>query len=209
MKPFALAGVVVVVALGACGAPEPVSRGASGDFVLDAPAAAPVSAQSWNVKSVSVDVPRSLHVSEANMFYPIADIVWRGDARGDRYAQVDAIVTEAARQATRDMTRGRPVAVEITLRRFHALTERARYITGGTYGVKLDLTLRDPATGAVIAGPKHLSAGFKAAGGQRAIDEEAQGLTEKVMIIRDLSAYLEAEIGTLTPATADRVSALD
>ena len=30
----------------------------------------------YNVARITVDVPRSLRVSEANVFYPVADIVW-------------------------------------------------------------------------------------------------------------------------------------
>jgi len=42
------------------------------------------------IRDVEVNVSRDLRVSEAELFYPVADIVWRGEARGDRYEQVGA-----------------------------------------------------------------------------------------------------------------------
>ena len=46
-------------------------------------------------------MPRSLKVSEANTFKPRADIVWRGEALGDRYQQVEAIFADAMTAASR------------------------------------------------------------------------------------------------------------
>ena len=197
MTPFRLVLVSAVVALSACMAPEPASRAATEAHALSGGAAAV--ATQWNVRSVEVLVPHSLRVSEANMYFPLADIVWRGDARGDRYAQVDAIVTEAATRATKGMTQGTPVTVEITMKRFHALTEKARYSFGGKYGVKFDLTLRDAQSGAVLA-QRPVSAGHPASGGQKAMDEEERGLTEKVVITDFMAGLIRAEIAATVAA---------
>lgn len=192
MTAFRSIALVAALALSGCMAAEPATRGASDPRGLAPQAQA--TAPQWDVRAVAVEVPQSLHVSEANLYFPLADIVWRGDARGDRYAQVDAIVTEAATRATKDMHKGRPVQVEITMKRFHALSEIARYTTGGKYGMKFDLTIRDAKTGAVLDGPRMVTRGFAASGGQRAIDEEARGLTEKVVIIDNLSGLIRDEL---------------
>ena len=61
----------------------------------------------YDVVAVNVDVPKTLKVSEANMYYPVADIVWRGEPRGDRHAQVKAIFQEAFAAGTKDLVQGR------------------------------------------------------------------------------------------------------
>jgi len=87
----------------------------------------PKAARSWRVVDVDVRVPRSLTVSEANTYAPDADIVWRGDPPGDRYKQVDAILTEAIRRGSAGLRGKRPVRIVATVKQFHALTEKARY----------------------------------------------------------------------------------
>lgn len=203
---FRLAVLAATLALSACVTPEPATRAATQATALDEiviEGAAPVArAERWNVTEVKVVVPQSLKVSEANLYFPIADIVWRGDARGDRYAQVGAIVSEAARRVTANQPAsgaGRPVVAEIEMRRFHALTEKTRYSVGGSYSVKFDLTIRDAATGAVIEGPRRVVAGHPASGGQKALDEEARGLTQKVVVTQFLAELIARE---LLPAAA-------
>lgn len=200
---FRLTVLAATLALSACVTPEPATRAATQATALDeivVGGAAPVArAERWNVTDVKVVVPQSLKVSEANLYFPIADIVWRGDARGDRYAQVGAIVSEAAKRATAGPQSGRPVVAEIEMRRFHALTEKTRYSVGGSYSVKFDLTIRDAATGAVLEGPRRVVAGHPASGGQKALDEEARGMTQKVVVTQFLAGLIAQE---LHPAAA-------
>ena len=59
----------------------------------------PVGASSWRVADVRVSVPDSLTVSEENILLPAADIVWQEEPKGDRRAQVDAIMTAAIKRA--------------------------------------------------------------------------------------------------------------
>lgn len=209
--PAVLAGLTL---LAACAQVTPATRAATEVTALDeivvsgAPA---VTQPRYDVRDVRVTVPRTLHVSEANLYYPIADLVWRGDARGDRYAQVTAIFTEAAGRATAQMHAGRPVSVDIEVLRFHALTEKTRYSVGGSYGVKFSLTVRDAQTGALIDGPRVVKAGHPASGGQKAIDEEARGLTEKVVVTQFLDDLLRAELakpGVPAAVADDRISLL-
>ncbi len=42
----------------------------------------------YNIVGHTIDVPRTLLVSEADVYVPLGDIVWHGDPPGDRYAQV-------------------------------------------------------------------------------------------------------------------------
>ncbi len=52
------------------------------------------------VSEVNVNIPRTLKVSESNVYYPRGDIVWRGDPIGDRYEQIEAIFQSAAYNGT-------------------------------------------------------------------------------------------------------------
>ncbi len=155
----------------------------------------------YAVRKVNVTVPETLKVSEADVYYPIADIVWRGDPLGNRYDQVAAIFRDAVREGTGDLTRGQPIVADIVVTRFHALTEKTRYSVGGVYSINFDLTIRDAATGAVIDGPKKVIFDMPAAGGDRALGEEIQGRTQRIVIVEGLSQKIRAEL--LTPADAE------
>lgn len=148
----------------------------------------------YDVKAVEVVVPGTLRVSEANVYYPIADIVWRGEPRGNRHRQVGAIFEEAAARATADMTKGQPVIAEIEVTRFHSLTEKTRYSFGGVHSLKFKLTVKDAATGAVIDGPRVVVADVKASGGAQAIADDEMGQTQRVVILDRLSQVIRREL---------------
>lgn len=148
----------------------------------------------YDVVAVNVDVPKTLKVSEANMYYPVADIVWRGEPRGDRHAQVKAIFQEAFAAGTKDLVQGRQVVVDLQVLRFHCLTEKARYTVGGVHSVKFNLTVRDAATGQVIDGPRTVVADIKASGGAIAVEEEAQGVTQRLVISEHLTSVAMREL---------------
>lgn len=210
--------LILALALGASGCTtETTSRGVSDPASLALPpASAPASqaaqaarpAAGFAIRAVEVEVPRSLRVSEANMLVPLADIVWREDPRGDRHAQVDTLMTAAAREATQDMRRGTPAVLSLTMRRFHALTERARYTIGGNFAIQFEMRLSDPKTGALLAPPRPVVLDIPAAGGQRAIDEEARGLTQRVVItagvVKGLRDQLAILLGSGLDGAADR-----
>lgn len=170
---------------------------------LTSPDLAPLAvAPSFNVVDVRVEVPRSLRVSEANLLYPIADIVWREDPLGDRHAQVAQILTDAVREGTQGFNGAQDVVVFLEVSRFHSLSQRARYSVGGDHSIKFDLSLLDPTTGAVLVGPQYVDASFDALGGQTAIEAEANGLTQKVRINSHVSAMIAQELNALqSPAT--------
>ncbi|MBW6505758.1 MAG: hypothetical protein K0B00_03300 [Rhodobacteraceae bacterium] len=199
-----LTSVALVGALGGCATLEPVSRSTTEPAALGAASQplAVATAPRYAIMGITVRVPETLKVSEANLYYPIADIVWRGDARGDRYAQVKSIFDTALAQGTAAMTSGTPVQLEVEVTRFHGLTEKARYSVGGTYAMKFLLTLRDARTGAIIDGPREVAADMPAAGGERALAEEARGLTPKLVVTARLAEVIAAEL-TRAPGQAE------
>ena len=162
----------------------------------------------FDVQRVDIVVPRNLKVSEANMYYPPADIVWRGEPRGDRFSQVEAIWREAADRATAGMGKGVPVVVTVEVTRFHCLTEKTRYSVGGVHSLHFLLTVTNASTGAVIDGPRRVVADVKAAGGQRAVDEEARGLTQRVVVVNRLAEVLQRELSPRAGDTAPALSVL-
>jgi hypothetical protein len=196
MKPFRLMiGAALIGALGAC-APQPdlaarQQPDAAGGI---APAGAAILLADYAVRGVAVSVPDTLTVSEENLYYPVADVVWRGEPRGDRRAQVAAIFRDAAGTATAAMTRGRPVTVDLDVVRFHSLTEKARYTVGGVHSIRFDITVRDAATGAVIDGPRRIRADLRAAGGQKALDEDSSGRTQRVVVVAHLADTMRREL---------------
>lgn len=153
-----------------------------------------VLAPQYDVREINVTVPRDLSVSEANMYYPLADIVWRGEPRGDRHSQVHAIFMESFGLGTGHMRKGPAVIVDAEVTRFHGLTEKTRYTFGGVHSIRYNLTVRDAETGAVIDGPRLVVADVAASGGSRAIAEDQAGRTQRVVIVERLRASIRQEL---------------
>lgn len=205
----ALINFAILGALGflsACVAAEPASRNVTADALTLAsrgtgaiPERTAVQAPLYSVAEVQVAVPRTLRVSDANVFYPFADIVWHGDPDGDRYQQVGAILQSAAQQAVEGMAGPRAAVLKLELVRFHGVTDKTRRTVGGTHNMVFDLTVLDAATGAVIDGPRRVSADAKAAGGKAAIAEEQAGRTQKVVVTEKLVETLRRELSGVAP----------
>lgn len=200
-SPRFLIALPLVAALTACVSPDPASRAAvvvspqqPASVGHDAVAPRKVLKAQYDVRQVAISVPRDLRVSEANVFYPIADVVWRGEPRGDRYAQVERIFQEAAAEASGPMTHGRAVNVVIEVTRFHCLTEKTRYTVGGTHALHFTLTVTDAATGQVIDGPRAVVADIKASGGAQAIAEDQMGQTQRVVVVARLAEVIRREL---------------
>ena len=216
MTPFRiLAAVALCLSLGACATVDTASRNAIRPDAPPAgavPQAAPevVLTPQYDVTAVNISVPGTLRVSEANVFYPIADIVWRGEPRGDRYAQVKAIFEDGFRAGTAAMTKGPEVVVDVAVLRFHILTEKAKIFTGGVFGMRFSMTVRDARTGTVIDGPRIVSADMPGTGGRKALEEEARGLTQRVKIVAHLAEVAKRELSVPVElpqkTTPDRVT---
>lgn len=187
--------------LAACVGPDAGSSPARSSSGIGGTVESPVRAEAYRLVGLRVAIPDNLRVSEANAFYPIADIVWRGEPVGDRRAQIRAMFADGAAQAMAGVEEGVPAVAEVEITRFHALTERTRYTIGGVHSIKFLLTLRDPETDAILDGPRLIDADVKAAGGNRAIAEDVAGRTQRVVIVEDLAQMFRRELG-LPAATA-------
>ena len=150
----------------------------------DAPISAEVS-RGWRVVDVNVSVPRSLVVSEAQTYEPKADIVWREEAAGDRYAQVEKILHDAITQGASGARGGQRVRLDVVVSRFHAMTFQAESLQMSNVGVhNINFTIRvvDASSGAVLAGPDAIDAAFPAKTGARMAAARARGESQKSQI---------------------------
>ncbi|MEM6939305.1 MAG: DUF6778 family protein [Pseudomonadota bacterium] len=189
-----LALSILIVALAAC-APGPRNAPDTLAFAsIDAPDAA-TPAPSYSVRAITVDVPLSLRISEANTYYPFADIVWRGDPMGDRRRQLKAIFETAFSRGTQSMRGGQEIILDVRLKRFHALSDRVRLSVGGAHHIVFDLALRDAETGILIAPAREVNVRLKALGGMQAVRAERRGQTQKVRIIGFLARLIQQELG--------------
>lgn len=149
---------------------------------------------SYRVAKVDVTVPASLVNTEENSYKPAVDIIWREDPIGDRHAQVDKIMTDALVSGTSGLKGVRPVVLDVTMLKFHALTQRTRYSIGGTHHIIFALRVRDAKTGAVVEPVRVIETEFEAFGGDKAIAAEQQGLTQKVRITQHVQSLINYEM---------------
>lgn len=149
----------------------------------------------WRVEKVRVSVPDTLSVSEANLYLPKSDIVWREDPHGDRRVQVRNIIDLAVSQAALGMDGGEPVYLDIELKRFHALSQKARATVGGQHTVQFVVSVKDVATNMVLIEPFPVEIKLKAYGGQKAINAEMRGETQKVRISREITNVMRTYLG--------------
>lgn len=201
MKTLLFPMLAVMMGLSACAGGSSVSRADNQMTLASQGRVDPVSRQvqqvlaaQYDVEELRVTVPQSLRVSEANMFYPVADIVWRGEPMGNRHQQITAMFEEAMARGTQSMTAGPKVIVEVEVTRFHSVTEKTRYTVGGTHSMRFDLTVRDALTGEVIDGPRAIVADTKAAGGAQAVAEEQMGRTQRVVVVERLANVIRSEL---------------
>lgn len=148
----------------------------------------------FKISRVYVDVPQELVVSEANVFVPKADIVWREDPGGDRRAQVKAILENALTMGTEALDGSQEVIMSVRVKMFHALTEKARYTVGGRHNINFDYVLLDAQTGKPVSEVKTVDLKFRAYGGRRADAAERRGQTQKVRITDHVSEAIKQQL---------------
>lgn len=151
------------------------------------------SRSTYSITDIAVVVPEYLVVSEADVYIPKADIVWREDPLGDRRAQVKAIMEDALTRGTANMN-GRPVILAVQLSMFHALTERARETTGGRHNIQFDYVLLDAKTRAPIQTAKRVDASLAGFGGRKAYRAMREGQTQKVRITDHVAKVIREEL---------------
>jgi len=188
----------LLAGVSACGTTAPFSNGpemhrASGSPLQEA-AGARALAEPMQLVDYEITVPEDLTTTEANLYYPVADIVWRGDPYGDRKEQVGKIFQASLSEARGVATEGRPVKAEIVINRFHSVTEKTRYTVGGVHSISFFVTLRDVRTGEALVRNRKVKADLNAFGGMRAKRAESQGLGMKERIQMHLTRVLAAEL---------------
>jgi hypothetical protein len=186
--------LALATALSGCLTSPPPSRGGTGAQSLISE-----TSTGYNVQQINVVVPRSLRVSEANTIKPNADIVWHGDALGDRHAQVAKILQDAIVLGTAGYRSGLGIVIDVQLVRFHALTPRTRATYGGQHELVYLLTIRDSETGEMIVRAREVDATFHASGGAQAMAEEAAGRSQVVVIREALVRSIQRELGNASP----------
>lgn len=154
--------------------------------------------RTWRLQDVRVTVPRSLVVSEAKTLLPDADIVWREDPMGDRYAQVARIMDDAVTQGAQGLRGSRPVFIDVTVTRFHALTFEAeqRGQSWGVHNIKFDARVVDARTGLVLLPSTPIRAELPALSGQQMRDARQKGITQKSMITAHVAKTVAGWLGT-------------
>lgn len=207
MKNFRIVMLAIAaVAVSACAGPQTASRNATSAVApnqvgLAQPSnantqfgTANVYVPNVNIAKITVDVPKTLSVSEKNSYYPKGDIVWRGDIYGDRYEQVRAIMEQSAQNAAANLKGSRPVHMHIQVTRFHGLSEKARYNTGGVHNMNFFVTLFDPVTGATIRPAREVVSNLDALRGEEAIQADRRGDTQKHRVTSFLSQVMQTEL---------------
>ncbi|WP_425090419.1 DUF6778 family protein [Tropicimonas sp. S265A] len=172
---------------------------ASWQTAYDAPVSSDVS-KNWRLNSVSVDVPLTLSVGEANVYAPSTDIVWQEEllpTGTTRHAQVDAIMTDAVRRGASALPGSRPVDIQVVVSRFHALSDyaRVRLSQEGVHNINFTLQVTDAGTGAVLVPATPIQSDLVAFTGQDSIDALAAGQTQKVRITQHVAETVAGFLG--------------
>ena len=137
-------------------------------------------------------IPERLTVSEENKFAPNADVVWHGDVRGDRKAQVAAILESAGKLGTKDMKSGRNVHLVLQLEEFHGMTPIAlrKLKYSGVYNIAMIASVHEGPTNKPIIEPTPIYADLEAFTGARFAQAEAEGNSQKKRVTNHIAAVL-------------------
>jgi hypothetical protein len=168
-----------------------------GTFKTEYTPVPPEVARAWRLSEVRVSVPKSLTVSEAKSLLPNADIVWREDPLGDRHAQVGKIVQSAVLRGAQGLRGSRPVVIDITVTRFHALTYEAELSNSdwGVHNIDFIAQVVDARTGEVILPATKIRAELPAYSGERMRAARLKGVTQKSMITNHVAATVAGWLG--------------
>ena len=154
--------------------------------------------RAWRLADVRVNVPRSLTVSEAKSLLPNADIVWREDPMGDRYAQVGKIIDDAVTRGASGLRGARPVVIDVTVTRFHALTFEAeqRGQNWVVHNIQFIAQVSDARTGEVLVPATDIRAELPALSGEQMRAARQKGVTQKSMITSHVAKSVAGWLGT-------------
>ena len=120
---------------------------------------------------------------------------------GETEQRIAAMFEEAANRhiGARPLPDAQPVIAEITLRRFHGVTERTRFSVGGVYSIRFDLQLLDAGTREPLGEVRTIQADLPAPGGIAAVELERAGQTERVRVVDHLTWTLQRELRLPAP----------
>lgn len=194
---LSVAGAALLLAGCAGGGGGLVSRNAIADTPLFAGMTgthAPVPLNpSYRVTAVDVTVPKTLTTSEENGIKPSVDLLWQEDPVGDRYAQVDELLTSALEKGVAGMKGSRAVKLEVVVTRFHALTKRTRYSYGGEHEIWMVMAVRDAATGELLE-PGRLIGFDLDVSAEQALANEARGIYQRDEITAAVGDLIRTEL---------------
>jgi len=162
-------------------------------FKTDYARLSPDVTRTWRLADVRVNVPKSLTVSEAKSLLPSADIVWREDPLGDRHAQVAAIMKNAVTIGAQGLRGTRPVIIDVTVSRFHALTFEAerRERDWGVHNINFTVQVVDARTGEVLVPATPIRAELPALAGSKMLEARRKGQTQKSMITNHVARTVQ------------------
>jgi hypothetical protein len=172
--------------------------GCAGNFASDYEAGLPPEVtRGWQVVDVRAIAYDSRSVSEDNILVPMADIVWHGEAPGDRRAQVAAIVAEGVRAAAAPLDGPRPVEIHIAVDRFHGVTPAAiNRSPGAVHDITFRIAVVDRATRAVLVEPMRIEADLVAYTQSMAVLSRLDGQTERQRIVDHVADVAAGWLGT-------------
>lgn len=191
-KLAALVGLVLTAS--ACARFDPVTRNLPLSALHPNAANVQVLPRDYHLVDLQVDVPAELRVSEGNGYYPLTDIVWRGDPVGNRHIQIAAMFETAGDRVATKLSSGRPVLAAVEVERFHGVTERTRFTVGGVYHIVFNFGIFDAETGEEIEPVRRVAQSLSAPGGVAAIMADHRGQTEKVRVTDFLTVVLMDEL---------------
>ncbi|MCY4336469.1 MAG: hypothetical protein OXC60_17580 [Litoreibacter sp.] len=183
--PSALAGLALL-ALGAC----------SGTWKTDySEALSPAVTKGWRVSNVQVVIPDDLTTSDQNSYAPNFDIVWHGEAAGDRRSQVKRLLEEGVTEGAKGLRGRKPVTLQLVLAQFHAVTPIAvQRAPEAVHDIRYTMTVFDSA-GNRLTEPEFISADLPAFVGQQAFVSAQQGQTQRVRIREHLAKVTAGYLG--------------
>jgi len=190
---FSVIGVVTA-ALAACSTSDGAGRETAATSSTGNSFVAVQGQRDYALQSFQFSIPDELEVSEANRYYPVSDIVWRGDPRGDRKQQITDIFETSFQSADANLNGSRAVVADVQLLRFHSVTERTRRSFGGTHSIKFNLTVLDAQTGEILEPTRRINADLSAFGGRAATRADAEGQGMKVRITSHLANLFLREL---------------
>ena len=154
----------------------------------------PVMVRSYDIQNLRFGAVPDIAVSEQESYYPQTDVVWRGDPIGPRVAQIGEMF-QAAFDRNKPILNGTtPVDIQITLVRFHGVTDLTRLTVGGVYNIIFNMTVIDARSGAIIEPARLIQGDLKAPGGAGGHALIQGGQTQKVRVTDFLTNLLRQQL---------------